>query len=263
MAVIRTGGLPFEWWENQAAVDGAFAQGEGEVLPTVVGAVALSSTEVQVTFSEEMKHVNPLSTDDALHPVNYVFTGSVAVTAQSVALSQADPTIVVVTTNEMTLGASYDVQVNDVESALGVGLSSTGNTASFTGIGIGPRVAEATASIFSVRVVFDSAMSDTGLTEAGNYTFGGPTTLDVDTVSKVDSAQVNITFLGEMINGLVYTITVENVVDEADNVIDPAHNEGTFIGIAEEVVEEEDEGLVAAPAEPRSLPGVVVYQNRD
>ena len=232
-------------------------------LPTVVGAVALSSTEVQVTFSEEMKHTNPLSSDDSLYPANYVFTGSAAITAQSVALSQADPTIVVVTTNEMTLGASYDVQVNDVESIVGAVLSATGNTASFTGIGIGPRVSDATASIFSVRVVFDSAMSDSGLTEAANYVFGGPTTLDVDAVSKVDSTQVNITFLGEMVNGLVYTITVENVMDEADNVIDPAHNEGSFIGIAEEVVEEEVAEEAAEAAEPRSLPGVVVYQNED
>jgi len=260
---IRSGGLPFVWWENILAVDGAFPQGEGEVLPTVVGAVALSATEVQITFSEEMKHVSPLNVDDSLRPANYVFTGSAAITAQSVVLSQADPTIVVVTTNEMTLGASYSVQVNNVQSITGAGLSPSANTASFTGIGIGPRVSEATASIFAVRVVFDSVMSDTGLTDAGNYTFGGPTVLEVASVVKVDATTVTITFTGEMVNGLVYTITVENVMDAAENVIDPLHNEGSFIGIAEEEPDVEAEVEAEAVVRVRVLPGVVVYQNED
>lgn len=237
---IRTGGLPFVWWDFMAAVDGAFPQGTGGSAPYASAAVADSATEVRVTFSEEMKHSDPGDAADALNPANYVFSGSVTITAVSVALFQADPTIVVVTVNEMTNGASYTVQVENVESIADVPLDEGLSLQPFTGVGEAPWVDGAVMrqqdNVLKVYIDFDSVMADTGLTEPGNYTFDGPTAISTNAVEKRSSQLVVARIEDKVVNGGLYTVTVTNVTDLAGNPIDPAHDEAEFYGIAFVVV---------------------------
>jgi len=237
---IRSGGLPFVWWDFIAAVDGAFPQGMGGSAPYATAAVADSATEVRVTYSEEMKHSDPGAADDALNPVNYVFTGSVAITAISVALPQADPTVVIITVNEMTNGAAYTVQVENVKSAGDVPIDEGLSLQSFTGVGEAPYVDTAVMvaqdGVLRVRVDFDSVMADGGLIVSGNYIFSGPSAITANSVEKLSAQRVSVWVEDSVVNGGLYTVTVSNVTDMAGNPIDPAHDEAEFYGIALPVI---------------------------
>ncbi len=206
----------------------------GGAPPQVYSAAATDSTTVRVVFDEAM-------TDNAalVDPANYTFTGSVALTATSVA--RVDGTTVDVTVNEMTDGAAYtthvetgasgptDLAANHVDPAH--------NSAGFTGIGVAPQVSSAAAmDSTTVRVVFDEDMTDdAALVNAANYTFtGGGAALTATSVVRIDATTVDVS-VNEMTDGAAYTAHVETgasgPTDLAATHVDPAHNSAGFTGI--------------------------------
>lgn len=104
--------------------------------PTVTGASARNARTVRVTFSESMKNDGAL-----VSPAQYTFTGSPAITAQSV--TRIDGQNVDVIVNEMRQGASYKVAVGTQGPAdlAGNRVDANANSRSFTGIGDAPIVA--------------------------------------------------------------------------------------------------------------------------
>lgn len=201
-------------------------------------AVAATSTRVRVTFSVEMKHVNPADIEDVLYLTNWSFT---AITpganpinpTGTVSVVQAAPTIVDIDTDaEMTDGATYEVHVVNVRSAEGSGLVIGGGDRQFTGAGVQPTVSSANSpASFRVVVTFSEAMKDNAaLTTPGNYTFTGPTTLNSASVLRLNDTQVQITTAEEMQGGGAYTVEVNNVEDVAGNPIDTLANTALFSG---------------------------------
>lgn len=192
----------------------------------ILSASAIDNTTINVEFGGDIANSGA-----AVNPANYVITGD---TTPSVSLvTYVDPNNVQLTIAETRNLGSYLVTVSNVQSILGTTL--TVNAASFTGIGIAPRVSSATATdAATVRVVFDEAMSDTGLTTDGNYAFTSPggATITVGSVAKINPTTVDITISGEMRTGISnYTVTVSNVTDLAGNTVDPLYNSDQFNGV--------------------------------
>lgn len=232
----KDGGFPFAWYSEDHTYDGAFPKGAGKALPSVTGAVAINSTTVRVTFSEEMKHVSPGNSDDALNPSNYDFSGvGTPLTATSVSLFQADPTVVDVTVNEMTDSGSYLVTVENVESLAGQVVDPDNDDAAFTGIGIQPQVSSAAALSGSlIQVIFNESMkNDAELNDPTNYQFTGPTSITATGVTVISPTEVRVDVTGDMLHGGLYTVEVSDVSDLANNPIDPAHDTADFSGISD------------------------------
>lgn len=95
----------------------------------------------------------------------------------------------------------------------------------------GPKITSAIAYVSKVRVVFDSDMSDVGLTTPGNYTFVGPFALTTASVVKVDSTTVDVFVNEYQKQGGAYTITIENVKNTFGDVINPLYNDKAFTGV--------------------------------
>lgn len=206
-------------------------------LPRIVSAGALSNIVVRVAFDQKMKRVSASGPNDTLNPANWEVVnigGGVAVSVSSVSLYQADPTTVdLLLSGEMTGGSQYEARSSNLESDNDLPLNILFEDYEFTGFGIAPRVSSAVASLGKVRVTFDSAMTDAGLTTPGNYQFTGPTSLSAVSVSKVASAIVDVLFSEEMRDSETYAVEVSGVSDLALNPIDPAHDSASFAGVGE------------------------------
>ena len=201
-------------------------------LPQVVSAVATDENTVRITYDQKMKRVSPSNPDDALNPSNYSFVGTSAITPASVA-SVSNKIYDVTLNEEMTNSAAYTAYVSNVKSEQDELIHPTYNNASFTGIGTRPEVSSATApSVNTVRVTFNEAMlNNAALINPSNYTFtGGPPSLTATNVAVIDSTHVDVT-INEMLDGLSYTIQVDNVFDAASNPIASApDNQAVFTG---------------------------------
>ena len=246
----RDGAAPFYWWtSDDVLVDVGTPLGIGRSIPRVESAVSIDQTHVRVAYSQEVKHVSPSNPDDALNPANYAFsgTGVHALTASSVALVQADPTIVdvAIVETEMTIGTNnYRVTVSGVQSPLGDVVSPVFNYGDFSGQGVRPQVSSATSLDGStIEIVFSEGMDDTGLTTPGNYLFTGPTgpppaPIVASVVTKMSPTTVRVTVTGEMQDSTWggpnnYSVEVSNVRDLFFNTIDPAADTDTFNGIGD------------------------------
>jgi hypothetical protein len=230
------------WPHGIIGEDGVYPAGPGLALFQVVSASAIAYNKVRVTFDQEVKHSNPANADDSLKPANYTFSvigTGVALTASSVALNQADPTIVDITlTGEMTDSCSYRVTVANVENIHGFEIDPDNDDATFVGLGVSPQVSSATVpAINKVRVVFDESMDSTAqLIDSTRYSISGPTTINVDSVAIVNSTTVELSTSGEMRTGVNnYTVTVgppyTGIRDIAWNELDPAHHAALFSGV--------------------------------
>jgi hypothetical protein len=137
----------------------------GRGMTKVYSATATNSVTVQVVFNCVMLQ-NSALTD----PTNYTFTGDTALTASNVVV--VNDTTVDVTVNEMLNSGSYTVTVQNVKSSSGSTIEALYDNANFTGMGVAPQVSSVAATdVYTVRVIFDSLMSNTGLTTIGNYEF--------------------------------------------------------------------------------------------
>jgi hypothetical protein len=200
--------------------------------PKLLSAVAQNSTTVRVTFDTAMKHVSASNPDDCLNPANYGFAGSVALTATSVVHVSSD-TIFDITVNEQTNGTSYTVTVSNVESQEDNLIDPAYDEATFSGIGVKPRVSSATAlTNYTVQINFNELMSDNvELDKASNYTFDNGLTSD-SVVVGTTSDYVVVTTLEEMGQGVSYIATVNTAVtDLANNALDNSYKTASFSGI--------------------------------
>lgn len=206
--------------------------------PRVASAVALSQTQVRVVFDEAMQNDAALA-----NPVNYTLTpagGSVARTA-SLASPQPGgfPTFVdVFLDGEMTDGvANYTVEVNNVADVGGNPIDVVFNDAIYDGIGIQPRAGNArgVAPAFTeVELSYNEAVKqvnagngDDALNPA-NYAIVGTSVVTVNSVNAGPTANTVELVITGMVDLGVYTLTISNVEDIANNVIDPAANSITF-----------------------------------
>jgi len=213
--------------------------------PEVSGAVAQANgLTVRVTFNSEVKHSNPLLTDDSLNPSNYLVEGPLGTQAVvSVSLNQADPTIVdLLLATEMHDGGEYTVTVSNVHTIGGYDLYVT--EAEFTGVGIAPQVDTAEAiEPRKIRVMFDDLMKhDVALETPGNYGITGPTSPTATEVTPHDAGGVtycDVVFTGAVTHGELYQVEVSGVLDAAENPIDTGHDTGSFTGMNPEVASAE------------------------
>ena len=79
---------------------------------------------------------------------------------------------------------------------------------------------------YNVEVIYSEEVKDA--TEASNYSIE-PNLGDITLIDRGGNTYRLTTSLAQ-VKGTLYTITVDNVTDLADNIIDPEHNQATFIG---------------------------------
>lgn len=196
-------------------------------LPGVSSGSALTIDTVRITYDKAMKN-----DADLIDPTHYIFTGPTVLSASLV--TRIDSVTVDITVlEEMQNGGSYTVTVSSVKDEADNVIDPLHNSATFLGLGTLPRVSSGVALAFhTIEVIFTKAMkNDADLTNPANYIFTGPTSLTASLVVRIDSTTVDITVIGDMKPNLLYTVTVSNVKDLVDNVIDPLHNSATFLGL--------------------------------
>jgi hypothetical protein len=180
IVAAATGGLPCYSPNNTAAFT-------GDTVPTVQAVASVSSTLVDVVFSEPMLWVG--TGNGALNIANYCIETTATATsnctgttlAVTLAASQVSPTRVRLTTAGQTLNVLYTVTVNnvkDVTTPTGNTISSTGKTGTFLGqenikILNATRVADSSSAFAVFKVVFSKEF------KIGN----GVTTNDVDNMA--------------------------------------------------------------------------------
>lgn len=105
--------------------------------PAVLTAEARDLLTVRIVFDEAVKQTSAANADDALNPVNYVFTriGLPAVTLIPQSVAVVNTTTVDVTVDiDISPGKQYQVDVNGVADLLGNVTAAPTNTAFFVGI---------------------------------------------------------------------------------------------------------------------------------
>lgn len=232
--MAKLGAFPFNVFTSDTPVyDIATPLGKGLGSAVKVSlAVAVTATSVRVAFSHTMKHSDPEAEDDATNPNNYIFTSSegVDITAQSVSVEQESPTIVVVATTEMTGGATYTVEVLNVETIDGEPLDI--NTANFEGIGERPNLVSAEAkNATTIDAVFSETMGLAYLTDPNSYQFS-PAHISVNSVNTNDNPTIHLSISGEMLTGQDYILQVSSGL--RDVALNPINNRSVhFEGLGE------------------------------
>jgi hypothetical protein len=182
-----------------------------------------------------MKRVDTGGSHDVLNLANWNIDnpgGGISVGISSITVDNDVPTIVLLGLDtEMTNGVSYEVQTQNLQTDGGADLEVGYESKAYNGIGVLPKVVSATGYGTYVRIVFDSSMSDIGLTEPTNYSFAGPTSLTTDYVIKQSATTVDVYTVEEQQQGGGYAVTVFNVTDTSKNTLDPAFNSAGFTGV--------------------------------
>jgi len=207
--------------------------------PRVTYAWASAINKVQVNFDQSMEQGSPGNPDDVETLANYAIdtTGGAAPRyPAAVSLLVPDPgnSIVELTLDgEMTLGGSYLVLVENVENQTSDVIDPDYHTYGFVGSGGSPKVVSATAlTSQEIDVVFDEPMlNEPALRKPSNYSLNGPTSLYAVNVTVMSSTEVRLTVTTTSLTGGSYTLTVNNVRDEARNVVDALNNTAVFAGI--------------------------------
>jgi len=205
--------------------------------PAVSSAIATAYNQVRVQYSIEVKHYDPNNADDALNPANYAFSGDVELVAYSVALIDEDPTAVLVTLiGEQTLGEEYTLTVSNVLDIWGGVL--VGTVVQFLGFGVLPQVlsAEVTAERVVTIKFSELMLHNDDLEDPDNYTFPSPPNPTLIEASGVVATEVLgktqcvVTTTGNM-HDENYQVNVAEVVDIAENPLDPDFDSAIFMGV--------------------------------
>jgi len=105
--------------------------GPSTVGPQVVSAVAVDSTTTRLTYNKEVQHSNPGNINDSLNPANYAFSGGLS--AVSVSVNQANPTVVDIIVTPAMENINYTVVVSNVEDLAGNLVDPLYNSATYLG----------------------------------------------------------------------------------------------------------------------------------
>ena len=216
--VLSLTGLPLDPTKDSAGFTGI------GILPQVESASALDSDTIRLWFDELMTHDVPLQT-----PTNYTFSGPRALTASSATpADDSGKTYVDIDVNEeMTTGGMYSVRAWNVSDLAQNFIDTGNNTASFDGVGVPPQVEPDPVSfdLEYVRIRFNELMGASALVST-NYNFTPE--LEVTNVQKViDDYTYELTTV-ENEGNTFYTLTLEDIYDIANNVIDPDHDTVTY-----------------------------------
>lgn len=211
--------------------------------PIVLSATPVDSTHVDITFDQEMIHVDAGGAYDALNPSNYTFSVVGGANISSVASVYKEGTSgkeYRIETTEQTDGADYTIYSNNVRSKLNESIDTLNNAADFEGFGERPAVESAVADSYSqVTVVFDELMNhDSALETAGNYDISGPTVVAVTSVAATDwpddKTRSVCQLSGEMTTDEIYTMEVTGVSDTAENpILGNPDNQASFLGVGD------------------------------
>lgn len=198
--------------------------------PRLLSATAISSTELYVTYNQSMA-------EDVLDSNNYLLTSQTGVIPNitTIVFYPSGQTLAVKITldSELTNDAIYTLTASNVHSAAGVLIDPNYDSDDFPGIGEPPfLVGAAAVNGTTIELLFSEEMMVDGyLTEAQYYQFS-PNTFSIQSVDVSLNPLIVLTiYLGEMIEGELYTVTVsENLKDLASNFIDPAQRTAQFTG---------------------------------
>jgi cysteine-rich repeat protein len=198
-------------------------------------ATSLGSTEVMLKFSE------PATSESLQNAANYAILDpdtdqdiDIQITG---AVASSDGRRVVLTTTPQS-NMLYRVVANNIQSTGGdFYIDPDRNHADFQGIAPNdeapPRVVSAvSASDTTVLVTFNEPLRAESA-DAGNFVLS-PSLQVLDAVQTEYQTQMLLTTTRQSA-GTQYTLTVSNVFDRAGNVIDPAHNTATFLGITKDL----------------------------
>jgi hypothetical protein len=190
--------------------------------PQLSSATASDYNTVRLTFDTSMANNAAL-----ISTANYIFAGVTTLTASAVTRINAT-TVDVDTTEEMRNGGSYTVTVSNVTDLGGNVIDPIHAQTSFTGVGVLPQVASASAiDATHIDVVFDEAMTNNAaLVATTNYVITGVAT--PATVGAVRQNATTVRIESIFVVPGAYTVTVSNVTDLVGNVIDPAHDAANF-----------------------------------
>ncbi len=207
--------------------------GSGQEPPVLASAVSLSNTEVMLTFVDPATG-RPVSLAETARSVKY-YTVSPALP-----LSRAElvyPNLVILTTSPQD-AADYTVRATNVQDLAGRLLDSSRNEAPFSGIPVNdrqpPRVVSATALTSSTVQVSFSEPVDEAAANAANYRVSGPggSLLAVrEVVLNRPFNTVATLTTAYQTHEENYTVTVSGVRDRHGNVIDPAGDSASFLGV--------------------------------
>ena len=193
--------------------------------PKVLAAAAQDEDTVRVTFDEPMKNNAALTT-----PSNYSLTGGLIASA----VLRINSENVEVTVNEMKDADIYTVTVSNV-SDLGdnVIAAPPDNQADFNGIGVAPQLLPTVNHVLgddqSIYIDYDETVQVSPAEDAANYDI--VPSLGLLVVVQVTATRYKVTFTDAIFPGTTYTITADNILDIAGNIIDPAHKSASWLGV--------------------------------
>lgn len=188
------------------ALSGAF-----QTPPRVLGAVAINSLKIRVTFDQPMAK-NSLLTALSSYLIFPLDSDTANVFINSAEAEAVDfPSYVDLNTTEMTGGKLYRLVVESgagaPQSRYGTPLNAIADTADFTGIGVRPTIKSVVAqSANRVDVIFSEPMFDNdAIRDADRYVFDNG--LTVTSVLEVSGDTVKLATT-DQVAGLLYTLTI-------------------------------------------------------
>lgn len=203
------------------------------VAPRVTSATAVDGSTVDVLFDQAM-----LQNASFYTVGNYVLTGGHTVSAVA---SPATNTARLTVTPEMFDGEALQVTVNAaLQNAIGEAMDGAFLSDAFVGVGTAPQVSAAsTPSATTIRVTFNESMApDSNLVDPDNYTItpglGGSAVVigSVTPEAVANPTYVDLNLLTEMTNGVTYTVTVANTVEDAvGNALDGTADTVNVVGL--------------------------------
>jgi len=213
--------------------------GSGKGAPQVKSALAISNTEVLVTFSERMS--DDVTTASSYHielPPLDVYM-----------VERGDDAWTVKLTTSEQARQEYTVTVRNVQSAEGLLIDSDVNQASFVGIAAkdtdAPQLVAALAESTATTLYFSEALNEAGATDPRNYAIsycpeGEDCVADATKIINIIPDAAILTSFNTQVIMIIkplaprveHTVVVSNVTDTAlplpHNTIDPAKNTATF-----------------------------------
>lgn len=216
--------------------------------PSVSSAVSRTNTKVAVTFNDDLDV-------SSLNVANFTIDGLTVVSAEfdKDANGKDDKDVVILTTSAQTAGNVYKVKVANVKDEAGNAITSSQTTeAQFAGKSADtakPTVSSVTAEAgHKVKIVFAdaSALDEASVKTLTNYSFDGG--LGYPTSATYDKASKTVTLTtAKQEAGKVYNVTINNVKDEAGNVI-ATDTKKAFAGIGDALAAPALDSVVALNA---------------
>jgi len=186
------------------------------VVPTVTSVIVISPTTIIIIFSE----IVDLTTSQTAS--NYVISPSVSVT--NAVRDASDKSKVTLTTAAMDQ-INYTITISGVKDLAG---NPSNDTKNFTGDGF-PKLNTATATDNThVELVFSETVDITSAETTGNYSIPGLTVFSA--TRKVGEPNKVTLQTSSQTNAQNYTVTVTNVKDLTNNIIQAPNNTANFVG---------------------------------